>query len=66
MRDTLIRVDEETWVNPTQVAALDEETYSDGRWQIHITLKGSGRVVTLTGTRAARVAALLTSGVELR
>jgi N-methylhydantoinase B/oxoprolinase/acetone carboxylase alpha subunit len=69
VRDTLIRVDEETWVNPTQVAAVVEERYGNTpettAWLIRVTLKGSGRIVSLSGTRAAQVAALLT-GEELR
>lgn len=64
MRDTLIRVDEETWVNPTQVAAVQEDHYTPG-YLIRVVLKGSGRIVSLSGTRAAQVAALLT-GEELR
>ena len=67
MRDTLIRVDEETWVNPAQVAAVAEEVYGNARDQylIRVLLKGNDRTVTLTGTRAATVASLLT-GEELR
>jgi len=67
MRDTLIRVDEETWVNPAQVAAVAEEVYGNARDQylIRVLLKGNDRTVTLTGTRAATVVSLLT-GEELR
>jgi hypothetical protein len=67
MRDTLIRVDEETWVNPTQVAAVEEDYFSAlDEWLVRVYLKGRRvRCVTLTGTRATTVAALL-NGEELR
>lgn len=65
MRDTLIRVDEETWINPSEVAAIQEETYSNSHL-IRIHLRRSDRVVTVSGTRAAELAVLLTTVEELR
>jgi hypothetical protein len=57
----LVKIADDTWVNPSQVAAMVETYYpSSESWQVVVYLKHSQRGLVLTGSRAEAVAQLLT------
>jgi len=62
----LVRLDDDTWVDPTRVESVSEEYYpGSNTWVVLVHLRGRPNNLSLSETRAATVAALI-NGEDLR